>query len=65
MEYLNNFEKSSTERLGIIAVMNLGERSDAARRAYEKRFRRKELMEMGLSYEHAVLIVNAENNECR
>lgn len=41
--------------------MDLGERSEAARCACEKRYRRKELMGMGLSFEDAVLIVNKEN----
>ena len=37
--------------------------SNAARRVCEKRYRRKELMNMGLSYENAVLIVNHEYSE--
>ena len=32
-------------------------------RVCEKRYRRKELMNMGLSYENAVLIVNHEYSE--
>jgi hypothetical protein len=61
-KYLDSIgEKSSTQRLGVIATMNLGERSEAARRVCEKRYRRKELMDMGLSFENAVLIVNKEN----
>lgn len=35
--------------------------SEVARRACDKRYRRKELMDMGLSFEDAVLIVNKEN----
>lgn len=63
-KYLDSIgEKSSTERLGVIASMNLGNRSEAARRACEKRYRRKELMDKGLSFEYAVLIVNRENDE--
>ena len=63
-KYLNSVgEKGSTERLLVIATMNLGERSEAARRVSDKRYRRKELMDMGLSYENAVLIVNREENE--
>ena len=63
-KYLDSIgEKSSTERLGVIASMNLGLRSEAGRRVCEKRYRRKELMSMGLSYENAVLIVNRENDE--
>lgn len=63
-KYLDSIgEKSSTERLGVIASMNLGNRSEAARRVCEKRYRRKELMNKGLSFEYAVLIVNRENDE--
>ena len=63
-KYLDSIgEKNSAERLRVIASMDLGERSDAARRVCEKRYRRKELMEMGLSYENAVLIVNREYSE--
>jgi hypothetical protein len=63
-KYLDSIgEKSSTERLGVIASMNLGNRSEAARRVCEKRYRRKELMDKGLSFEYAVLIVNKENNK--
>lgn len=63
-KYLDSIgEKSSTERLGVIASMNLGNRSEAARRVCEKRYRRKELMDKGLSFEYAVLIVNRENDE--
>jgi hypothetical protein len=59
--YLDSIgEKGSTKRLEIIASMNLGERSEAARRACEKRYRRKELMDMGLSFEDAVLIINKQ-----
>lgn len=59
--YLDSIgEKSSIERLEMIASMNLEERSDAARRVCEKRYRRKELMDMDLSFEDAVLIVNRE-----
>jgi hypothetical protein len=63
-KYLDSIgEKSSTERLEVIASMNLGNRSEAARRVCEKRYRRKELMDKGLSIEYAVLIVNRENDE--
>jgi hypothetical protein len=63
-KYLDSIgKKSSTERLGVIASMNLGNRSEAARRVCEKRYRRKELMDKGLSFEYAVLIVNKENNK--
>lgn len=43
--------------------MDLGKRSDAARMVCKKRYRRKELMDMGLSYENAVIIVNREYSE--
>lgn len=63
-KYLDSIgEKSSTERLGVIASMNLGNRSEAARRVCEKRYRRKEMMNKGFSFEYAVLIVNRENDE--
>jgi len=53
-------EKGSTKRLEIIASMNLGTRSEAARRVCEKRYRRKELMDIGFSFEDAVLIINKQ-----
>ena len=63
-KYLDSIgEKSSTQRLEVIATMNLGNRSEAARRVCEKRYRRKELMDKGLSFENAVLIVNRETDE--
>lgn len=63
-KYLDSIgEKGSIQRLEVIASMDLGKRSNAARRVWEKRYRRKELMDMGLSYENAVLIVNREYSE--
>lgn len=63
-KYLDSIgEKGSIQRLEVIASMDLGKRSDAARRVCEKRYRRKELMDMGLSYENAVLIVKKELEE--
>lgn len=63
-KYLDSIgEKGSIQRLEVIASMDLGKRSDAARRVCEKRYRRKELMGMGLSYENAVVIVNMEYSE--
>lgn len=50
----------SIERLEAIASLDLGKRSEAAQRVCEKRYRRRELMESGLSFENAVLIVNKE-----
>lgn len=55
----------SIERLEAIASLDLGKRSEAAQRVCEKRYRRQELMEMGLSFENAVLIVNTEYCSCR
>ncbi len=37
---------------------------EAARLVSEKRARRRQLMDMGLSFEHAVLIVNKEYCDC-
>lgn len=48
-------------RLDVIASMNLGRRSEAAQRASQNRNRRKELMESGMSFETACLVVNTEN----
>jgi hypothetical protein len=61
-DYLNTIgEKGTTERLFAIAKMDLGDRSEAARKVVDRRYRRKELMDKGLSFEHSVLIVNNEN----
>ena len=63
-KYLDSIgEKSSTQRLKVISTMILGARSEAARRVCEKRYRRKELMDKGLSFENAVLTVNREKDE--
>ena len=63
-KYLDTIgEKGSIQRLEVIASMDLGMRSEAARRVCEKRYRRKELMDMVLSYENSVLIVNREYSE--
>ncbi len=52
--------KSSTERLAVIASLNLGERSEAAARVLKKRQRRRELMSKGLTFTDACMIVNEE-----
>jgi len=52
--------KSDPERLAAIAVLNLGERSEAAARVIRKRQRRRELMNKGLTFEEACMIVNEE-----
>lgn len=63
-EFLDSLgEKGSMERLSVIATANLGERSNAANLVIQKRFRRKELMDMGLSFENAKLIVDREYSE--
>lgn len=63
-EFLDSLgEKGSMERLSVIATSNLGERSKAANLVIQKRFRRKELMDMGLSFENAKLIVDREYYE--
>lgn len=53
-------ERGSMQRLEVIASMNLGQRSESAKLVMEKRNRRIELMQLGHSYETAVLIVNIE-----
>lgn len=57
--YLDSVGKmGSNERLQAIANLDLGKRSEAAKRALERRFLRKDLMNKGISFEDAVLIVN-------
>lgn len=49
-------------RLNAIASMNLGKRSEAAKRVLAKRKRRKELVEeCDMDFEIACLVVNKEN----
>jgi hypothetical protein len=60
-KYLDSIgAKSSAERLAAIAGLNLGERSEAAARVIRKRQRRRELMNKGLSFAEACVIVNEE-----
>jgi len=60
-KYLDSIgAKSSAERLAAIAGLNLGERSEAAARVLKKRQRRRELMDKGLSFAEACMIVNEE-----
>ncbi len=60
-KYLDSIgAKSSAERLAAIAGLNLGERSEAAARVIRKRQRRRELMNKGLTFEEACMIVNEE-----
>lgn len=62
-EYLDTLgEIGSMKRIEVISNLNLGERSHAAKLVIEKRSRRIELMEKGLTFEHACLIVNSENS---
>lgn len=57
--YINTSGKlGSSERLQTIANLDLGKRSEAAKRVLEKRNYRKDLMDKGISFEDAVLIVN-------
>jgi hypothetical protein len=60
-KYLDSIgAKSDSERLAAIAGLNLGERSEAAERVLKKRQRRRELMNKGLTFEEACMIVNEE-----
>jgi hypothetical protein len=60
-KYLDSIgAKSSAERLAAIASLNLGDRSEAAARVLRKRQRRRELMDKGLSFTEACMIVNEE-----
>ncbi len=57
--YINTTGKlGSSERLQTIANLDLGKRSEAAKLVLEKRNYRKDLMDKGISFEDAVLIVN-------
>lgn len=63
-EYLDKIgEPGSNERLNAISCLNLGERSDAARRVLDKRHNRIDLMNKGLTFEDACLIVNKREAE--
>ena len=63
-KYLDSFgDVGSFDRLAAIANLDLGKRSNAACRVMEKRNRRMELIEMGLSYEAAATIVSREFKE--
>jgi len=60
-KYLDSIgAKSIAERLAAIAELNLGDRSEAAARVLKKRQRRRELMDKGLSFTEACMIVNEE-----
>ena len=68
-QIIKRMEDYGYTRLDAIASMNLGERSKAAARASANRERRQELMDYGMGFETACLVVNKENeralaNEC-
>jgi len=60
-QIIKKMEDTGYERLYAIASMNLGKRSEAAERASQNRARRKELMDYGMDFETACLVVNQEN----
>lgn len=45
-------------RIEVISKLDLGERSEAAKRVLEKRYRRLELISKGFSFLESCLIVN-------
>ena len=51
----------STKRLEAIAGLNLGERSEAAKRVLKRRAYRRDLMAKGLTREEASIIVSTIN----
>lgn len=60
-KYLDSVgRKGSDERLRAIASTDLGERSEAAKRVNDKRYRRLELIRNGFDAETAKLIVARE-----
>jgi hypothetical protein len=57
--YINSIgSMGSPERLQAIANLDLGERSESAKRVLEKRCFRKDLIDKGLTFENVCLIVN-------
>ena len=60
-QIIKRMEDYGYTRLDAIASMNLGERSKAAERASANRARRRELMECGMDFATACLVVNKEN----
>lgn len=62
---IRDLQNRGYTRLDAIASLNLGERSKAAARASSNRARRKELVELGVSFKTACAVVQAErlNNE--
>lgn len=58
-EYLNSVgEKGSEERLKAISDLNLGERSEAAKRVLEKRRMRREYVSKGLTMEQSRFLID-------
>jgi len=63
-QYLDTIgEFGSTSRLVAINNLNLGERSEAAKRVMWKRSDRVEFMNYGMTFEEACIIVNNRNYE--
>ena len=60
-QIIKRMEDYGYTRLDAIASMNLGERSEAAKRASANRARRRELVEHGMDFATACFIVNKEN----
>lgn len=52
---------TSEARLRVITDLDLGERSECAKRVLQKRVMRREYMSKGLSFEEACLLVNNQN----
>ena len=59
-QIIKRMEDYGYTRLDAIASMNLGERSEAAKRASANRARRRELLEYGMDFATACLVVNKE-----
>ena len=52
--------KTGNARLDVIALMNLGVRSEAAKRVIKKRNMRKKLIEQGITFEESCLVVDKQ-----
>ena len=61
-EITRRIRETGYPRLKVIGSMNLGTRSEAARRALQHRERREKLMNLGMDFETACFIVNKTNN---
>jgi Cft2 family RNA processing exonuclease len=64
-QIIKRMEDYGYTRLDAIASMNLGERSEAAKRALANRARRRELMKYGMDFATACLVVKKENEQRR